>query len=262
MSITIPFRSVLRAAVLGAAGRVSGISRSVHILNGHIIGPKGMQSQAGFRQLLWGLSKEARLTRIEEACDLISGQSDVDQPHIAFTFDDGFEDCYRYIAPVLEEFGINGAFFINPGFVYGDEKYRNEFYARAVPNIPARPPMTAGMILELAARGHVVGAHTTDHIRMTSTDPGIIDKQIVQCRAAVESITDRPCKWFAWTYGKYPDISTLALDAALSTYEAVFSSDGYERYCHQDVRVLNRRHFECDWPATHVRYFLSRKRAY
>ena len=262
MSITIPFRSLLRAGVLGAVGRVASISRSVHMLNGHIIGPDGEKSQAAFRRLLSELSKEARLTRVEEACELIGRRSDLDRPHIAFTFDDGFEDCYRYIAPVLEEYGVNGAFFVNPGFVHGDGKYRQEFYARAVPNIPARAPMTGRMIFELADRGHIIGAHTTDHIRMTSTDAGVVDEQIVQCRTAVESISAKPCKWFAWAFGKYPDISTVALDAALSTYEVVFSSDGYERYCYQDARVLNRRHFECDWPAAHVRYFLSRKRAY
>lgn len=48
---------------------------------------------------------------------MIINQEPVDRCTIAFTFDDGWRDCYTQIAPQLEKYGINAAFFINPNFV-------------------------------------------------------------------------------------------------------------------------------------------------
>lgn len=47
-----------------------------------------------------------------------------------------------------------------------------------------------------------------------------------------------------------------------NTYKYNFSSDEYSYYTSQNGRIFNRRHFECDWPASHIRYFLSTNREY
>ena len=80
-----------------------------------------------FRRLLNSLVRECRLIRIEEAVDRITKGDLPAEPCVAFTFDDGFEEHYNGIAPVLEEFGINAAFFILPGFIGGDEEYRDHY---------------------------------------------------------------------------------------------------------------------------------------
>lgn len=38
-------------------------------------------------------------------------KSQLTRPAVAFTFDDGFDDCYHEIAPVLDEFNVNAAFY-------------------------------------------------------------------------------------------------------------------------------------------------------
>lgn len=262
MSITTRFRHFSRTAILNVVGRFARPSKSIHILNGHVIGANGARSREDFRLLLGQLARDVDLVRIEKAVDLILNRQAVARPIIAFTFDDGFEDCYSYIAPVLEDFGVNGAFFVNPGFIDGDDCYRREFFKRAVPTFEPRMPMTAAMVRELAERGHVIGAHTIDHVRMNTTDPTIIERQIGGCRKRVEEITGQTCDWFAWTYGKDADISFAALNAALLAYRVVFSSDSYESYTRVERRVLNRRHAECDWPISHVKFFLAGRRAY
>lgn len=260
--IMIPFRSTLRNAFLSVLGPFKSISPSIHILNGHVIGESPTQGQAKFRQLVRELSRNAHLIRIEEACEWIRLGKPVTQPVIAFTFDDGYIDCYQDIAPVLEEFGTNALFFINPNFTRGDPAYIDHFLRTRVPDIARRPPMTPRMVRDLAQRGFVIGAHTLDHVKLTETDPEILEQQIGNCKSAVESISEQACDTFAWTYGRYVDISDAALALACRHYPLVFSGDQYEQYTSRQGRVFNRRHFECDWPVSHLNYFLSTARQY
>lgn len=253
-------RKFLRRTFLNAVGPFKQISPSVHILNGHVIGMDPGHGKAGFRRMLSTLSRSAKFVRIEDACDMVRNRKQVSEPMIAFTFDDGFIDCYADIAPVLEEFGTNALFFINPNFTNGDQAYVDNFLKSNVPEIPGRPPMTAAMVRELAGRGFVIGAHTMDHMRLTSDDPAFLQHQVVDCKAAVEVISGMPCDHFAWTYGRFSDISDKAIQVAADHYQYVFSGDRYASYTSIDGKVLNRRHFECDWPASHVKYFLSVKR--
>lgn len=258
----IPFRPLLRHTLLSTLGPIKNISPSIHILNGHVIGKKPAQGRASFRQLLHELSKNAKLIRIEDACEWIRLRKPVTQPAIAFTFDDGYIDCYQDIAPVLEEFGINALFFINPNFTQGDSAYIDHFLKARVPDIAPRPPMTPRMVHDLARRGFIIGAHTLDHVKLTETDPEILEQQIGNCKSAVESISEQACNTFAWTYGRYTDISDAALALACRHYPFVFSGDRYEQYTSRQGRVFNRRHFECDWPVSHLNYFLSVTRQY
>ncbi|WP_277872225.1 polysaccharide deacetylase family protein [Legionella sainthelensi] len=83
----------------------------MHILNGHIIGDQRKRGEYKFRQLLDYLSHHVDFLNIEKACELIMAKSQLTRPAVAFTFDDGFDDCYHEIAPVLDEFNVNAAFF-------------------------------------------------------------------------------------------------------------------------------------------------------
>jgi peptidoglycan/xylan/chitin deacetylase (PgdA/CDA1 family) len=180
-----------------------------------------------------------------------------DKALFAFTFDDGFAECHSIIAPVLEEFGVNGAFFINPGFVGGDAAYIDEFLTERVAT-PGKTPMTWEQIRDLESRGHVIGAHTIDHIRLVVGDDNAIERQVVRCRTVIESEIERPCRFFAWPYGRLRDISLQARAAALEAYDVLFASDKYADESQLQPRILNRRHCEGDWPIEHLRYFLSK----
>jgi peptidoglycan/xylan/chitin deacetylase (PgdA/CDA1 family) len=247
---------------LDVVGPFKKIAPSIHILNGHVIGINPEHDKDDFRRMLQELSHSAKLVRIEKACELIRRGERVSEPMIAFTFDDGFIDCYTGIGPILEEFGVNALFFINPNFINGDQNYIHNFLETKVPEIIGRPPMTVDMVRDLVRRGFVIGAHTMDHVRLTSDDAFFLQCQVADCKAAVEVISGQACEFFAWTYGRYSDISDKALAVALSNYKYVFSGDRYANYTCCDGRVFNRRHFECDWPASHVKYFLSAQRHY
>jgi len=248
-------KSLLRNIILSSIGNLKPIANGVHILNSHYIGRKNL-SPTVFRELLYKLSKHAEFIKIENAILLIKEGKPINKKLIAFTFDDGFEECYTKIAPILKEFNTNAAFFINPGFIDGDTLYKNNFLTNIV-HTPNKDPMSWDMIRKLHHDGFIIGNHTLDHKKLLGLTDLEIQKQIIDSKKIIEEQINAPCNYFAWTYGRLTDINELALNTALKTHKFVFSGDNYKKYYSFNNRVFNRRHIEGDWPIAHVKYFLS-----
>lgn len=69
--------------------------------------------------------------------------------NIVFTFDDGGLSFYTIIAPILEEYGWRGVFFISTKYI-GTEGF-----------------MTSSQIADLHQRGHIIGSHSHHHRVLT-----------------------------------------------------------------------------------------------
>lgn len=69
--------------------------------------------------------------------------------NIVFTFDDGGVSFYTIIAPILEEYGWRGVFFISTKYI-GTEGF-----------------MTSSQIADLHRRGHIIGSHSHHHRVLT-----------------------------------------------------------------------------------------------
>ncbi|MDD4554659.1 MAG: polysaccharide deacetylase family protein [Bacteroidales bacterium] len=256
-------RSFLRYIFLSAAGKLAGPSPGIHILNGHIMAREG-GDPAVFRRLLNSLVRECRLIRIEEAVDRITKGDIPDEPCIAFTFDDGFEEHYNGIAPVLEDFGINAAFFILPGFIGGDEEYRDHLHRSVFRKdgfltIP-KAPMSWEQVADLHRRGHVIGSHGMHHRPLTGLSPEALAVELDESAEAIRRETGIITDWFAFPFGRLDGISQPFIEMAKRRYRCLFSQDDHRHYFSFGGQVINRRHFEPFWPVSHVRFFLRGKR--
>ena len=218
-------RSFTRARILDMLGAFASPAPGIHILNGHRI------------------------------------QQSPSRPKIAFTFDDGFMECYDCFAPTLEKYGINGLFFINPNYVDGDEQYISNFNKNIVMTLDKRP-MRWQQLRELSAKGHIIGAHTMDHYMINSNDAETLNYQIRSCKDIIEKNIGKVCDCFAFPYGKLSQANQKSIDFACDTYKYVFSQSDYKHYFSFNGKVINRRHFEPFWPLRHVRYFLSCRKTY
>ena len=98
-------RNALRHCVLDILGLWSKPAPGIHILNGHKLSDE--KKTDCFRLQLKQLSRQVRFINIEDAVNMISNHRQTKEALVAFTFDDGFMECYDYFAPVLEEFGVN-----------------------------------------------------------------------------------------------------------------------------------------------------------
>ena len=75
------------------------------------------------RALLEFLTKDFRFVTIGDAVDMIRGDSPIIENAAVLTFDDGYRNNFTHALPILEEFGVPGAFYIATGLVENREPF-------------------------------------------------------------------------------------------------------------------------------------------
>jgi len=100
---------------------------------------------------------------------------------ITTSWDDGHPLDLR-LADLLSRYGLKGTFYI--------------------PRHADRPTLSEGEIRQIAS-GFEVGAHTLDHVALTSLDSAGAWRQIVGSRTWLEQITARACRMFCPPLGRF-----------------------------------------------------------
>lgn len=251
-------RAIIRNLYLNIAGGFLHPKPGVHIINSHFVknGELNLfEDIAVFKKFIEFLTKKCELIKIEKAVEMISNGTLVDRPYIAFTFDDGFEECYSVVAPVLESYGCNAAFFINSNYIESTNEYQVGFNKRI--KVHSKKPMNWNEIKELSNRGHIIGSHTLDHINLRELSEKELANQMSLDKNKIESQLGIKCDYFAWPYGQKSHFTHIALKHAKTYFKFIFSGTDYKNYFSFDGYVINRRHVEPNWPFKHINYFLS-----
>ncbi len=257
-------RIFLRNLTLDFLGLNVKPSSGIHLLNSHLISMNKDIDSNFFDDQLKKLSKKSTIIPFAEGVEIIKKKKILHHSLIAFSYDDGLAECFTHIAPVIEKYNGYACFFINPNFIYGDTAYVNNFLRDKV-HLPAyKEPMSWNQISDLYKRGHIIGAHTMDHIRVSEIyDIDTLHLQIGNCKKELKSAINVDCDFFAFPYG-HPDrdFNISSVLVAKSYYNNVFSASNWRKYFSYNEKVLNRRHCEPYWKANHINYFLSKQISY
>lgn len=253
-------RYYFRDIFLRIFGNFSRFAPGIFILNSHFVSRLHPDYDT-FCEFLAFLKKNCELIGIEDSVALIKNKKKVSDCLVSFTYDDGFKECHSIIAPALEEFKINAAFFISGGFINGNDEYR-QYFSDNILGVKNKTPMNWSDIKDLNDRGHIIGSHTLDHVNMNCSDYELIDFQLRENKRLIEMCTSHPCEFFAFPYGRFKDINDFTLNIAEKYHKYIFSGTDHIHYCSLDGRVLNRRHIESEWPKSHIKFFLSARRKY
>lgn len=142
------------------------------------------------------LASQLRLLRLlgyrfRTAEELAAGGRPV-RGEVVLTFDDGYSSWLDHALPVLAGFGVRATFYVCPG-LFGSRKpeIRGEA-GRLVDETGARALVEAGMEL---------GAHSLTHPDLRGLDDEVLAAEIAGSKAAVEELTGRPCRTFAYPFG-------------------------------------------------------------
>lgn len=84
---------------------------------------KGLDA-ALFREQIEYLKNNFQIVTMEEVIAACSGETELPEKAMLLTFDDGYIDNYTFAFPLLEEFGIQGSFFI-PGKTFASHQLLN-----------------------------------------------------------------------------------------------------------------------------------------
>ena len=108
------------------------------------------------------------------------------QKPVMITFDDSRVEHSEIAAPVMENYGFKGVFFIMT-ITYNKKNY-----------------MTTEQIAGLAKAGNTIGLHSWDHTMVTKyKEEADWQKQVVAPKAKLEKIVDRPVEYWAYPNGVY-----------------------------------------------------------
>ena len=112
---------------------------------------------------------------------------------IMITFDDTRQEQYSLAAVEMKKYNFKGVFFImtvsinRPGY------------------------MTKTQIKDLSENGNVIGAHTWDHHMVTKYAEKDWDIQLTKPKKLLETITNKPIKYFAYPFGLWNDAAIVEI---------------------------------------------------
>ena len=145
------------------------------------------------RQFAWLKKKGYSFLTASELVRRGSMQDDL-KP-VCITFDDGFEDNYIHLFPLLKKHQIKVTLFAARQSVF-----------------PGKPMLSELQIKEMSGSGLVeFGGHTQTHLDLTAAERAVAEAEIRANKQWLETLTGKPCVTFAFPFGKYTERDILIL---------------------------------------------------
>jgi peptidoglycan/xylan/chitin deacetylase (PgdA/CDA1 family) len=120
---------------------------------------------------------------------------------IAITFDDGFQSVVDEAAPLLAERQLPATIFCVAGHLGG----RNDWVTQP-DGVFSRPLADARSVASLAEGTFEVGSHGMTHLPLSRAPAGVLQRELVDSRIALEQAVGSPVHWFAYPYGVVPQL--------------------------------------------------------
>lgn len=156
------------------------------------------------QQLKWLTTKGYRFVTVSELLEL-----DSTEKVVALTFDDGFDDNYTHMFPLLKRYSAKATVYLAPDIVGIDK-------------------LSVTQVQEMQASGLCeFGAHTLNHVNLSQLDDSQAQTEIIKSKQRVESMTESECRSFAYPFGRYTD-RTVELVKAMGFDSAVTVKKGIE----------------------------------
>lgn len=157
-----------------------------------------------------------RILGLNKLLGLLSEGSSLPAKTAVITFDDGFQNFYTEVFPVLEEYEFGATVFLVTDFCgkYNDWKGNP-------PKLPLSRLLSWKQIRELKKHGIEFGSHTRTHPDLTRTPAEKLENEIAGSKKMIEDALGSEVATFAYPYGKFnlsvKRIVENSFDAACST---------------------------------------------
>ncbi len=168
---------------------------------------------------------------LSDLADILKGRKRLPPKTVVLTFDDGYENNYTLVFPVLKKYNFPATIFVITDLA-GREK---EFYGHVYKFLDRR------MIKDMSDSGLVsIGSHTLNHVLLTNIkDESALRAEIFRSKAILENMTKRPVELFSYPSGVYDrHIECLVHEAGYKAAVTTFPKK--KGYAHRDICALKR----------------------
>jgi peptidoglycan/xylan/chitin deacetylase (PgdA/CDA1 family) len=176
------------------------------------------------------------------------------RPGIIVTFDDGLRSHSEVVAPILEQLGYEGWFFVPVDLVTSPAQEHPALASRhGVLHgcDTARDPrvfMTVEQLVALSQR-HNIGCHTASHVRLSDDlTEGQLQLQIVSAKQRLEAVLGRAVDSFSWVGGEEWAYSPAAARCIARHFEYAFSTNTRVARPGTSRLMIDRTHVEAFFP--------------
>ena len=137
------------------------------------------------QQLAWLRDNGYTTVRMDQLTGCLQGVKTCVAQSVALTFDDGYEDAYSTVLPLLQQFGFTATFYVISGRV-GQIGY-----------------MSWEQLGALRDAGMEIGAHSIAHLNLTDLDLGMVANEVTQSKHAIEQALGITVTSFCYPAGRY-----------------------------------------------------------
>lgn len=200
----------------------------------------------------------AEFVSIDDALALSKAEPRPDGRFVCVTVDDGFESSYTNIAPVFDEFGIKGAFFVIPSLI--------DPASPAIRHHPRNQHFDAMGFLswdqcrQMAANGMTIGSHTYSHVPLANLSAAEASDELHRSARAISENVGVECRHFAAPWGQPNKDFDPDRDPALARTAGYHSFLTTVRGAVTNTKSpyqVPREQLEPGWGNYHLRFFLS-----
>lgn len=217
--VTVQFRTSGGATSYKDIGSASP-SSSWQEFNGEFMVPAGVTSVSIFHVI----KNVGTLTVDNYILKKAAGDpTKLDKGYVSLHFDDGHRSVYHNALPILDSVGFKSDQFITTSYVLG--------------SFPGY--MTEEMVRDTQRRGHLIGAHTRNHVDLTTLSPAEAYNEIRGSRDDLLAMGVSPVNYFAYPFGAYNStVQQIVMD---SGFAGARSSDGGFNDKTTDIYALKRQ---------------------
>ncbi|MBI2027721.1 MAG: polysaccharide deacetylase family protein [Deltaproteobacteria bacterium] len=245
-----------------------------------------------FENQIDSILQQGPIISFQDYLEQSRGLKEVPSLQFILTFDDGYVDGIKYIAPFLKKRGVSGVFFICTDSMgrnkplwdwYIMNKFKDQLLPQKIMRIlyqykalseeerlerinrdfsidfsktnDADRCLNWSEVVELTRDHFEVGSHSKSHSSLAFLHPNLAHEEISESKRMIEEQTNKECRLFAFPYGGPEDWNNDLIQHVFHTgYQGCFTNiHGYNRF--EENNLVFKRVIMT--PSTDVRYLLG-----
>ena len=147
------------------------------------------------RQMKFLVERGYRTVSLTELITLLNKKKGIPRKIFVITFDDGYENNYKYAFPILKKYNFTATIFVTAGYIGKSYKY---------PGQPTEKHLTRKQIKEMN-NYFEFGSHSLSHPKLTKISQKKLVFELQESKKIIEKIVGKQVNHFCYPFGNYDE---------------------------------------------------------